>query len=93
MDFSSISNLAAHIGAPVEPASPRPAGEDQRALIRAVSAVNAAGLFGQDNELTLGLAPKTRQAVVRIINRATHDLVEQIPSDHVLRLAEELKRA
>ncbi len=93
MDISSIRNVVAHIGVPIQPASPRPAGEDQRALIRAVTAVNAAGLLGQDNELTLGLAPKTRQAVVRIVNRETHELVEQIPSDYLLRLAEELKRA
>jgi uncharacterized FlaG/YvyC family protein len=92
MDISSIGNLAAQIGVPVEPALPQPAGQDQRALIQAVSAVNSAQLFGQDNELTLGLAFKTRQAVIRIVNRETHQVVEQIPADQVLLLAERLKR-
>ena len=91
MDISSIGNLAAYIGTPIESASPRPVNQDQRALIQAVKAVNAARLTGQDNELKLWLVPNSRQAVVRLVDRETHEVVAQIPSEHVLRMAEELK--
>jgi uncharacterized FlaG/YvyC family protein len=92
MDISSIGSLAAHIGAPIEAPSPRPAGEDQRALIQAVKAVNGAGLLGQDVELTLRLVPDTQRTVVRVVNRETREVVGQMPPDSVLRLAQELDR-
>jgi len=93
MDVSSINPLAANLGAHAEPAAPRLPVEDQRALIQAVHAVNAAELFGQNNELTFILDRAARRAVVRIVNRETHEVVDQIPAEYVLRMAEELKRS
>src|SRR5439155_1079857 len=83
MDISSINNLSAQIGAPAQPA-----GQDQRGLVQAVRAVNAAELFGQDYELSFVLGRKTRGAIVRIVKRETGEVVAQIPADYVLRLAE-----
>jgi uncharacterized FlaG/YvyC family protein len=87
MDFSSISNLSAHAGAPAEPAAPQPAGADQRALIQAVKAVNAAELFGSENELSFVLDRNTRRAVARIVNRETGEVVKHIPLESVLQMA------
>jgi len=87
MDISSINNLSAQIGAPAQPA-----GQDQRGLVQAVRAVNAAELFGQDYELSFVLDRKTRGAIVRIVKRETGEVVAQIPADYVLRLAENLKK-
>ena len=92
MELSSITNVSAGLPAPQEPASPRPVAEDQRTLIQAVRAVNAAEMFGQDNELTFIVDRMSRRAVVRIVNRETREVVEQIPSEYVLRMAEELRR-
>ena len=92
MNISSISNLAGHLGAPIEPAATRPTNEDQRALIQAVKAVNAAEAFGRDNEITFVVDPRTRRAVLRIVDRETGELVGQIPAEEVLRRAEVLKR-
>jgi len=89
MEISSVSNIASHAAAPVEQA--QPATQEQRNLIQAVKAVNAAELFGQDNELTFVLDHATRKAIVRIINRQTGEVVEQIPAEYVLRMAEENK--
>lgn len=75
------------------PAQPQPVSQDQRDLIKAVKAVNAAELFGEENELTFVLDRNSRQAVVRIINRNTKEVVEQIPSEQVLRLAEQAQSA
>lgn len=92
MDFSSISNLSAHISAPTEPVAPQPAGTDQRALIQAVRAINAADLFGSENELSFVLDRNTRRAVARIVNRETGDVVAHIPLESVLQMALENAR-
>ena len=94
MDTSSINSMAALMGAPVDAAEQaKPATPDQRALIQAVKAVNAAEMFGQNNELTFILDRNTRQAVVRIVNRDTREVVRQIPAEYVLRMAEENQRS
>jgi len=63
----------------------------QRELIQAVKAVNAAELFGQNNELTFALDRQSRRAVVRIVDRKTNEVIQQIPAEYVLRMAERLK--
>jgi flagellar protein FlaG len=87
MDISSVPPLSAPAGAsaPVPPT----ANPEQRALIQAVKAVNATALFGEDNELSFILDRNSRQVVVRVVNRDTHEVVRQIPAEYVLRLAEE----
>jgi flagellar protein FlaG len=87
MDISSVPPLSAPAGAP-SPALPAP-NPEQRALIQAVKAVNATALLGEDNELSFILDRNTRQVVVRVVNRDTHEVVRQIPAEYVLRLAEE----
>ena len=89
MDISSITQVAAASGAPSQTPAPPPASADQRVLIQAVKAINAAGLFGQDNELSFLVDRNSRRVVIRIVNRETREVVRQIPADYVLRLAEE----
>lgn len=88
MNISSISNFASHLSSqtaqPKQPPTP-----DQRALIQAVKAVNAAEMFGQENELTFVIDRAARIAVVRIVNKKTGDVVQQIPNEQVLKMAEE----
>ena len=92
MDVTSINPLAANLGVPSEPSALRPPGQDQRVLIQAVRAVNGAELFGQNNELTFIVDRATRKAIVRIVDKQTHEVVDQIPAEYVLRMAEELNR-
>ena len=91
MDTLSVSNLAAPIGAPAQTAFPQPASADQRALIQAVKAVNSTELLGADHELTFVLDRDTRRTLVRIVSRRTGEVIQQIPPEYVLRMAEELK--
>lgn len=90
MDISSANRLSDPAALPAQTAAPPPAPVEQRALIHAVRAVNAAELFGQENELTFILDRATHRAVVRIVNRDTRQVIRQIPAEHVLRLAEEI---
>jgi uncharacterized FlaG/YvyC family protein len=57
-----------------------------------VKAVNASGMLGRDNELTFVLDRVSRRAVTRIVNKQTGEVVDQIPAEYVLRMAEELNR-
>lgn len=86
MNISSISHLATAVAQPPEA---RPPTQDQKALIQAVKAVNAAQLFGEENELTFRIDRAAQIAVVRIVNKKTGELVQQIPNEQVLKLAEE----
>jgi len=86
MNISSISNLAAAVA---QPAELRHLPQEQKTLVQAVKAVNAAQLFGQENELTFIIDRVAQIAVVRIVNKKTGALVQQIPNAQVLKLADE----
>jgi flagellar protein FlaG len=60
-------------------------------IIQAVKAVNKTELFGQENELTYVLDQDSRKMLVRIVNKATQEVVRQIPAEYLLKLAIELK--
>jgi uncharacterized FlaG/YvyC family protein len=92
MNVSSIDNLAVPVSAPTEVAPALYLTEDQRTLIHAVKAVNATGMFGQENELTFVIERGSRRAVARIVNKQTREVVQQIPDEYVLRMAEEMNR-
>jgi uncharacterized FlaG/YvyC family protein len=66
--------------------------QERRALIQAVRAVNAAELLGPEHELSFTFDRNRHWAVVRIVDRKTRAVVQQIPSEQVLRLAEEVKQ-
>lgn len=62
-----------------------------REVIQAVRAVNASEKLGDSNELVFSLDRQTRRPVIRVVNRITNEVIQQIPNEQVLRLAEDLK--
>ena len=92
MNIASTNNPLMPVAAPVEPVAAREVLQDQRELIHAVRAINASGILGEQNELTFVLERGTRRAVARIVNKETREVVQQIPAEYVLRMAEEMKR-
>ena len=89
MNISSISSLSSHVSASGQATQPRPPlGEDQKAVIQAVKAVNASGTLGEENELTFIIDRAANIAVVRLVNKKTGAVVQQIPSEQVLKMAE-----
>ena len=90
MDLTAVNPQAAALPTPVQNAVPKEVVEDRRVLIRAVKAVNQAELYGSENELSFSVDRVTKRPVVRIVDRKTHEVVQQIPNEHVLRMAEEL---
>lgn len=92
MDISPVNRVSAMQAAavPVIPADQAAANRD---VVQAVKAVNAAGLFGEDNQLTFQRDRQTQKMVMRIVNRKTNEVVSQIPPEYILRLAENLKES
>jgi uncharacterized FlaG/YvyC family protein len=88
IDFS-IPSIAAPESNIKDSTRIQPANRD---VIHAVRAVNASGKLGDRNELAFSLDPHTRRPVITIVNRDTNEVVDQIPNEQVLRLAEELKQ-
>jgi flagellar protein FlaG len=64
---------------------------EQREMIQAVKALNAAELFGDKNEVTFVMDRESHRPVVRIVDRATNQVIRQIPPEYALRMAEDLK--
>jgi uncharacterized FlaG/YvyC family protein len=89
MNISSISNLSSHLSAATQTAQPKPPTPDQKALLQAVKTVNSAQLVGEENELTFIIDRAANIAVVRIVNKKTGAVVQQIPTAQVLKMAEE----
>lgn len=91
MNISSVGNGANQTGAVSDITTPLTASPEQRTLIQAVKAVNAAELFGDDKEVTYVMDRQTKRMLTRVVNRNTGEIVMQIPPEYVLRLAEEMK--
>ena len=90
MDMSAINRLVQPLAgsAPVAPVE-QPA--EQREVIQAVKALNAAEMFGQQNELLFHLDRQAHRMVIQVVNRQTQEVVTQVPPEYVLRLAEDLR--
>lgn len=65
---------------------------ENRDIIQAVRTVNSAGSLGNDRELSFVMDRETRRPVVRIVDRKTNEIIQQVPPEYVLRMAEELRK-
>ena len=92
MDITAVNrSIPASVGAVSE--VPVQKAQENRDIVKAVRALNATEMFGQDNRLTFQRDLYSHQMVVRVVNKKTGDVVLQIPSEEVLRMAEDLKKA
>jgi uncharacterized FlaG/YvyC family protein len=62
-----------------------------RQMISAVNEVNKSELMGEGRQLTFTRDPETRRPVIQIVDQSTGDVIDQIPSELVLQLAQQLK--
>ena len=65
---------------------------ENRDIIQAVRTVNSSGSLGNERELAFLLDRDTQRPIVRIMDRNTHEVIQQIPAEYVLRMAEELRK-
>jgi hypothetical protein len=90
MNIASV-NSPAPMG-PTDLPSTRALNEKQRTVIRAVTAVNASGTFGQDNEVTYSVDRAAGMVVVKLVSKTDGRVLQQIPAEYMVRMAEELNR-
>jgi uncharacterized FlaG/YvyC family protein len=64
---------------------------ERREVLQAVRELEKTPIAGEGNELRLALDRETKRPVVRIVNRETGELIQQFPTEEVLRLAQRLK--
>lgn len=64
---------------------------ERRELVQAVRQLEKAQIVGDGNELRLAMDRETKRPVVRIVNRETGELIQQFPTEEVIRLAQRLK--
>ena len=64
---------------------------ETRQVAAAVQKLNKSDYTGPTRELTILLDPKTRRPMVRIVDKETGEVVQQVPSELVLRMAQEAK--
>jgi uncharacterized FlaG/YvyC family protein len=58
-----------------------------RQVAQAVRTLNDSSLIPADRELTMSLDPKTKIPVVKVIDAQSHQVIDQVPAEYILRLA------
>jgi len=87
VSYVGFSSLA---GAATASVSAEPLAASQRQVAQAARVVNQSGELGR-NQIVFSIDTQTRQRVVLIENKETHDVVQQIPPEYVLKLAQNLR--
>ncbi len=59
-------------------------------IVAAVNAINEAGLLGDNRELMFARDRETNRSVIRIVDKKTREVIDQIPPESVIRLADAL---
>jgi uncharacterized FlaG/YvyC family protein len=61
-----------------------------RQIVTAIQGLNKSELMGQNRSLAFIRDPSTRRPVIQIVDRETGDVIDQIPTEVVLRMMAEL---
>jgi uncharacterized FlaG/YvyC family protein len=86
MDVTSLNAVQPPVATSVPAAISAEEQAQNRQLIRAVRAVNAVELYGQDSEVTFVL-DQTGHPLLQVVNRKTKEIIRQIPPQDLLSAA------
>jgi flagellar protein FlaG len=64
---------------------------DPKVLQQAVATVNNSSVLGAGTEITFSVDPDTNRLLVRLVDSNTHEVLRQVPTEYVLRLARQLR--
>jgi uncharacterized FlaG/YvyC family protein len=62
-----------------------------RDVARAVRILNDTGAAGPGREFSFSIDPKTKLALIRILDPATREVIDQVPSEYILQVARDLE--
>ena len=87
MELGAINRVSA---TPAVPAAPWLEVDPKlHQIVNAVHALNRSEFAGRDRQLSLLSDPRTKGMVIRIVDRASGEVIDQIPEERVLRIAAE----
>jgi flagellar protein FlaG len=86
-NLSVQSAASVPLSAAIDPGSSRTA---NRLVAAAVNTLNQTEIAGTGREFSFSVDGKTKLPVVRIVDSSTRELIEQIPSQYILDLAEQI---
>jgi uncharacterized FlaG/YvyC family protein len=89
MDMKSVERADLTVVAP-EHTPDKTQVDERRQLVKAIKAINATELYGENYELTFVLDRETRRPLLRIVDRQTREVIRQFPPEYSLRLSEQL---
>ena len=85
MEISGVQRDVQPLAA-AAPVAPVEHTAEHREIIHAIKALNAAEMFGQENELVFHMDRQAHRMVIRMVNRKTQEVVAQVPPEYVLHL-------
>jgi uncharacterized FlaG/YvyC family protein len=78
--------------APADTPVQAPSRATTREVAAAVQTLNQSGSAGPGRQFSIAIDGKTKEPVVRIVDSSTNELIEQIPSQYILDLAQQITR-
>jgi uncharacterized FlaG/YvyC family protein len=87
MDITALQGVAP-TPAPLPSGAGNPA--ENREIVTAVKSINATELSGSNSELTFVFDRLSKRAVVRLVDKTTRNVIQQIPPEYMLRWAQEI---
>jgi flagellar protein FlaG len=90
MDTKAVEHVALPAPVPDHKLDQQQAAE-RRELIKAVKAINATEVFGENYELTFVLDRETQRPLLRIVDRQTKEVIRQLPPEYTVRLTEAMR--
>lgn len=91
MQIDSVNSVRVAAAAAAAPVGYQPPANFKQ-LVTAIRALNKSELYGQDRQLQFARDPGTRMMVIRVVRPNTGEVIEQIPSEQVLRAFESLEQ-
>lgn len=90
MNISHLQATLASLGADAQNSTEGPAFEQaakNRELFKAIQAINDKEVFSPGSELRFSTDHDTGRSLIQIVDRATNEVLNQIPPEDVIRLA------
>lgn len=87
MNVNSVGNATAMVGS-----SAFPNVQTRRDIAEAVNAISSTPMVGNRPELTFVMDRASQEAIIRIIDPQTNEVVMQIPAAYLITLAKALKQ-
>ncbi len=91
MDIGPVNRL--NVSAPVNSLVTSPQEASMvRQIVTAIRGLNQSELMGQNRQLTFARDPDTQRPVIRIVERETGNVIDQIPPETVLQMVADLDK-